>query len=159
MLLSCLSHSDQSFEVGRPSKPKGKVLKLPPDLEKKFAPQMMHQVGPPSRPMFPPPHAQQPPPAYYQYMRQVELSLLSPLTLNSPIVLSLLDAARSTWPANAPRHDVSSPLPTSPHATTLPRPPFPPHAGGTAQHVPWLPSAWSSLPPSLQVLRIIQHKF
>ena len=71
-------YSDQSFEVGRPSRPKGKVLKLPPDLEKKFTPQMMHQVGPPSRPMFPPPHAQQPPPAYYQYMRQVGLSLLSP---------------------------------------------------------------------------------
>ena len=131
LLVSPLPCSDQSFEVGKPSKPKGKVLKLPPELEKKFSPQMMPRLGPPSQPMFPPQHAQ-PPPAYYQYMRQVSVEPTSLAPSSSPSSHLLpspsLDAAGSVWPTHASRHGVPSPLPPSPHATTLSRPPHAPYA-------------------------------
>ena len=132
LLVSPLPCSDQSFEVGKPSKPKGKVLKLPPELEKKFSPQMMPRLGPPSRPMFPPQHAQ-PPPAYYQYMRQVSVEPPPPHPRPHPPSSHLLpspslDAAGSVWPTHASGHGVPSPLPTSPHATTLSRAPRAPYA-------------------------------
>lgn len=119
LLVSPLPCSDQSFEVGKPSKPKGKVLKLPPELEKKFSPQMMPRLGPPSRPMFPPQHAQ-PPPAYYQYMRQVSVEPPPPPlpppssspTVISPAALSFIRCSRlslanpclRTWCTVTPTH-------------------------------------------------------